>query len=144
MSPLDLAIPIGGIALILLVVWALGGLRDASLGDEAALVRHIALDYPDFAVGRITMGRDSRSALVFERGGRRALLLFSLGDKVGARLIEPRDLRACRITGGDLELRLADFGARRVLLRLGDGAAAEREGLRIDDWRAGAAAAAAA
>jgi hypothetical protein len=135
MSPLDLAIPIGGIALILLVVWALGGLRDARLGDEAALRRRIARDHPEFAVAQIMTDRDGRSALVFERSGRRALLLFSLGDKVGARLIGPRDLRACRIAGGDLELRLADFGARRVRLKLGDGAAAERAARLIDEWR---------
>lgn len=136
MSPLDLAIPLGGVVLIILVVWALGGVRTASLGDEEAVRRMLARDHPDFALGEVIVGRDVRSALGFDAQGERLALLHSVGDNVAARLLWPDELRTSRVQGGDLMLALADFGARPIRLRLGDAAKAERQRRRIEAWRA--------
>jgi hypothetical protein len=135
MSPLDLAIPLGGVALIIFVVWALGGLRTASLGED--VVRQLlARDQPDFALGEVIVGRDGRSALGFDAQGKRLALLHSVGDNVAARLLWPDDLRSSRARGGDLVLALADFGARPIRLRLGDAGKAEQQRRRIEAWRA--------
>ena len=63
MSPLDLILPVGGIALIVLVVWLVGGLRNASIDDADTVRRHLALDHPEFEPGELRLAADKRSAL---------------------------------------------------------------------------------
>ena len=68
MSPLDLILPVGGIALIVLVVWLVGGLRNASIDDADTVRRHLALDHPEFEAGELRLAADKRSALILDRG----------------------------------------------------------------------------
>ena len=89
MSPLDLILPVGGIALIVLVVWLVGGLRSASIDDADTVRRYLALDHPEFEPGELRLAADKRSALILDRGERRSAVLFALGDRVTVRIVAP-------------------------------------------------------
>ncbi|HMK71680.1 MAG TPA: hypothetical protein VK442_11970 [Xanthobacteraceae bacterium] len=132
MSPLDLILPVAGIALIVLLVWLTGGRRSASIADTDAVRRHLALDHPDFEPGDLRLAVDKRSALVVDRGERRTAVLFALGDRITIRLLAPGDLAGVTARDGDLTLTLADLGARRIALRLGDAEAARAWAARLD------------
>ena len=132
MSPLDLILPVAGIALIILVVWLAGGLRSASVDDAEAVRRHLALDHPEFEPGELRLAADKRSALAVDRGERRIAVLFALGDRVTIRIVAPGDLAGAAAHGGDLVLTLTDLGARRIVLRLGDAELAQAWAARLD------------
>ena len=132
MSPLDLILPVGGIALIVLVVWLVGGLRSASIDDADTVRRYLALDHPEFEPGELRLAADKRSALILDRGERRSAVLFALGDRVTVRIVAPGDLAGVAARGGDLVLTLTDLGARRFILRLGDAEAAQAWAARLD------------
>lgn len=132
MSPLDLILPVGGIALIVLVVWLFGGLRSASIDDTDTVRRYLALDHPEFEAGELRLAADKRSALMLDRGERRGAVLFALGDRVTVRIVAPGDLAGVAARGGDLVLTLTDLGARRLILRLGDAEAAQAWAARLD------------
>ncbi len=128
MSPLDLILPVGGIALIVLVVWLVGGLRNASIDDADTVRRHLALDHPEFEPGELRLAADK----ILDRGERRSAVLFALGDRVTVRIVAPGDLAGVAARGGDLVLTLTDLGARRLTLRLGDAKAAQAWAVRLD------------
>ncbi len=132
MSPLDLILPVGGIALIALVVWLVGGLRNASIDDTDAVRRQLALDHPEFEPGELRLAADKRSALIIDRAERRSAVLFALGDRVTIRIVAPGDLAGVAARGGDVVLTLTDLGARRLILRLGDAEAAQACAARLD------------
>ena len=132
MSPLDLILPVGGIALIILVVWLAGGLRSASIGDSETARRQLALDHPEFELGDLRLAADKRSALAVDRGERRIAVLFALGDRVTIRILAPGDLAGATARGGDLVLTLTDLGAHRIVLRLGDAEAAQAWAALLD------------
>ena len=132
MSPLDLILPVGGIALIVLVVWLVGGLRSASIEDADAIRRYLALDHPEFEAGELRLAADKRSALILDRGERRSAVLFALGDRVTVRIVAPGDLAGVGARGDDLVLTLTDLGARRLILRLGDAEAAQAWAARLN------------
>ncbi len=132
MSPLDLILPVGGIALIVLVVWLVGGLRNASIDSADAVCRRLALDHPEFEPGELRLAADKRSALILDRSERRSAVLFALGDRVTVRIVAPGDLAYVAARGGDLVLTLTDLGARRLILRLGDAEAAQAGAARLD------------
>jgi len=138
-SPLDLILPVGGIALIVLVVWLVGGLRNASIDDTDAVRRQLALDHPEFEPGELRLAADKRSALILDRSERRSAVLFALGDRVTVRIVAPGDLAGVGACGGDLVLTLTDLGARRLILRLGDAEAAQVWAARLDRLLIGAA-----
>jgi len=131
-SPLDLILPVGGIALIVLVVWLVGGLRNASIDGADAVCRRLALDHPEFEPGELRLAADKRSALILDRSERRSAVLFALGDRVTVRIVAPGDLAYVAARGGDLVLTLTDLGARRLILRLGDAEAAQAWAARLD------------
>jgi len=131
-SPLDLILPVGGIALIVLVVWLVGGLRSASIDDADTVRRYLALDHPEFEPGELRLAADKRSALILDRGERRSAVLFALGDRVTVRIVAPGDLAGVAARGGDLVLTLTDLGARRLILRLGDAEAAQAWAARME------------
>ncbi len=139
MSPLDLILPVGGIALIVLVVWLVGGLRNASIGDAEVVRRQLALDHPEFAPGELRLAADKRSALILDCSERRSAVLFALGDRVTVRIVAPGDLAGVGARGGDLVLTLTDLGARRLILRLGDAEAAQAWAARLGCLLIGAA-----
>lgn len=132
MSPLDLILPVAGIALIVLVVWLAGGLRSASIGDAETVRCQLALDHPEFEPGELRLAADKRGALAVDRGERRIAVLFALGDRVTIRIVAPGDLAAAAAHGGDLILTLTDLGARRIVLRLGDAETAQAWAARLD------------
>jgi len=131
-SPLDLILPVAGIALIILVVWLAGGLRSASIDDAETVRRHLALDHPEFEPGDLRLAADKRSALAIDRGKRRIAVLFALGDRVTIRIVVPGDLAGAAAHGGDLVLTLTDLGAHRIVLRLGDVVAAQVWAAQLD------------
>lgn len=132
MSPLDLILPVAGIALIILVVWLAGGLRSASIDDAETVRRHLALDHPEFDPGDLRLAADRRGALAVDRSERRIAVLFALGDRVTIRILAPGDLAGVVARGGDLVLTLTDLGAHRIVLRLGDAEAAQVWAARLD------------
>jgi len=136
---LDLILPVGGIALIVLVVWLVGGLRSASIDDADTVRRYLALDHPEFEPGELRLAADKRSALILDRSERRSAVLFALGDRVTVRIVAPGDLAGVGACGGDLVLTLTDLGARRLILRLGDAEAAQVWAARLDRLLIGAA-----
>ncbi len=116
MSPLDLILPVAGIALIILVVWLTGGLRSARIDDGETVRRHLAVDHPDFEPGDLRLAADQRSALVLDRGERRIAVLFALGDRVTIRMAAPGDLAGTAARSGDL-VRAASFYASAMRKR---------------------------
>jgi hypothetical protein len=131
-SPLDLILPLAGIALIVLVVWLTGGLRSATIDDGETVRGQLALDHPEFDPGDLRLAADKRSALAVDRAERRIAVLFALGDRVTIRIVAPGDLAGVLARGGDLVLNLADLGARRIVLRLDDAEAAHAWAARLD------------
>jgi hypothetical protein len=129
---LDLILPVGGISLIVLVVWLTGGLRSVTIDDSATVRRHLALDHPEFDLGDLQLAADGRSALAVDRAGHRIAVLFALGDRITIRIVAPGDLAGLRTRGRDLVLNLADLGASWIVLRLDDAEAADAWATRLD------------
>ncbi len=127
LNPFLLALPVAGIALILLVIWLTGGLKSARVDRAAALAR-LAEDLPDFHAGSLTVDTDGRLALARAAAGDELALVFAVGSRLATRKLKPRDLRAARTRpdpgGTRLILQTGDFARSRFELVLPDAEAA--------------------
>ncbi len=136
MSPLELVMPVGGVALILLVVWLTGGLRSASLADAASVRDLLAASHPGVAYDDIAVAADRRSAVAVAASGREAVLVLAVGDRITTRIIAPGDLAAVRSIGETVLVTFADLGVRRVRMTLEKTGRAERLAARLQGFLA--------
>lgn len=121
LNPFLLALPVAGIALILLVIWLTGGLKSARVDRAKALAR-LAEDLPDFEAGSLAVDADGRLALARATSGDELVLVFAVGNRLATRKLKPRDLRAAHLRpdpdGTRLILQTGDFARPRFELRL--------------------------
>ncbi len=81
---LDLLISLGGVAVLVLVSFLLGGWKSAKL-DEAAARDRLAFDEPDFRPSEWLFGGDGKSAAALSEDGAEAAFVFALGDGLATR-----------------------------------------------------------
>lgn len=129
--PLNPILPLGGIALILTLVWLTGGRRQASLTAPADAAAVLAAPEVGFAAIDIAMARDGSAALARDAAGHIAVV-FASGAKLATRKLEAADIAAVTLTPqadglAQLGIRTHAFTHPNFTLLL-DAAAAE-------DWR---------
>lgn len=112
---LDLAISLAGVALLVALSWALGGMKTIPVTLEAARER-LAFDEPDFLPGEWFVGRDAKAAAVTSLNGEETALVFALGDGLATR----------RFRHGAIGVERA---GKTVLFRLGE---PSRAAVRLD------------
>jgi hypothetical protein len=134
-------VPILGIALIVAVVWLLGGRRLVHFADAAAARRAAAEGIHGFTGGEVLLACNGAGALVRAADGDAVVVLTPLGDRIVSRLIEAGGIdRIAHRRDGDvveLTIRTGDFTMRKIRLRLNavDAPMAERwlQPLRLAD-----------
>lgn len=128
MSPIDYLLPVGGVILILAVIYLTGGYRTARVGDMDAK-RLFSEQVPGFKPSELLVAGNSLAALA--RDGRTGALAvaYAMGDKINARALAPGDVVGYRVDGGrSLTLRLNDFTHGTVTLALG------KETGNLNEW----------
>ena len=112
-----------GVALVVLLTYAVGDLGDARLADEAAARARLAEQVPDFTAATVLLADGGRGALL--AGGDEVALLIPLGDCFVGRVLARGDvLEVLSEETGSIVLRLDE--ATRPRLRLRFAAAAAR------------------
>jgi len=107
--PLDPRLPLGGIALILALVWFTGGRRRVRIADAEAARAVLGQPELGFIPAWISVAADGAAAIASDAAGRLGLV-FPAGAKLAARVLHPAD-----ITEQALE---ADPANGRACLRL--------------------------
>ncbi len=120
--PINPLLPLGGIALILALVWLTGGRRQARLGDAAAVRGLLAQPETGFHAAEIGLSHDGAGAIAADAAGHLALVL-PVGARLAARLLKPADIVAQRLDNRDagmarLELTTKGPAALRLALLL--------------------------
>lgn len=107
--PLDPTLPLGGIALILTLVWLTGGRQRATIatpGDAAAI---LAAPEAGFQAGEIAVSRNGNAALARDAAGRIAIVFVS-GARLGVRRLPPEEILSVTLApqpGGDIRIDIA-------------------------------------
>ncbi len=83
-TAVDLAISLGGVVVLALVSWMLGGWRTVRV-DAANAAERLALDEPDFAAAGWMIGADGAAAAATSATGRETVLVFRIGDGLASR-----------------------------------------------------------
>lgn len=121
--PINPLLPLGGIALILSMVWLMGGRRERRIAsaDEAAA----ALNVPEiaFRAERLALGRDGLAAIAVDAAGRLGLVVPA-GAHLVARVLKAGDVTEARLDGDALALstRASSHANFRVALPPGEAA----------------------
>ena len=126
--PLDPTLPLGGIALILTLVWLTGGRQRAMIAtaDDAAAV--LAAPEGGFQAGAIAVSKDGSAALARDAAGHIAII-FASGARLSMRRLAPEDILSVTLApqaGGNIRVDIATraFTRPRFALDL-DAATAE-------------------
>ena len=120
---LDLAISVGGIVVLVVVSYVLGGLRDAVVNEATAHAR-LKADEPDFTLSDIIVDTGGKTALAVSETGEGALV-FRHGDRLATR----RFNAGARPVGGDGSTVVMDMGEPTlgvVRCNVGDAATAAK------------------
>lgn len=118
MSPMLLLAPVG-VALLVFVIWALGGRGDASLKDEAAALQRLRQDFFDFTPADSLLDQaEGTSALFIAVSGYegKIAVVTTMGSDFITRLVGAGDVRHVDIDGAKLSFNLNDFTGRHVAL----------------------------
>ena len=143
-----------GIAAMVGLTWALGGLRTAVLADRDAAVDLMRRDFIEFEAGDGILSVDGTAALLAPAAdAERVGLVFAMGQRFATRILSPGDVvsvtevpaqRAARSARGvasdvapdvesvPLELRFADFTQPGLRVELPVGDAADRWRSRLE------------
>ncbi|MEX0645649.1 MAG: hypothetical protein WD076_10075 [Parvularculaceae bacterium] len=121
---LDLAISLGGVAILVAVSWLLGAWRSITL-DEASARDRLAFDEPDFVVGEWLFGADRKSAVAISADGGELALVKPLGDGLATRRIK-KGAAPVEAKGADVVIALGDPSIRKFRLKAADEKAAAR------------------
>ncbi|MDJ0627920.1 MAG: hypothetical protein QNJ44_06640 [Rhodobacter sp.] len=113
--PILLGLVVGGIAGLVLLIHLLGYSKPLTLRSESAARRHWARHFPDDAVTDVTICASGSTALVETDHG--PGLLWSFGTDTVARRLHSAE---ARITDTGVTIRLPDFSAPRVDVRMGE------------------------
>ena len=107
--PLDPTLPLGGIALILTLVWLTGGRQRAVIAtaDDAAAI--LAAPEAGFQAGEIAVSKDGSAALARDALGRIAVVFVS-GARLGMRRLALEDIVSVTLApqpGGGVRMDIA-------------------------------------
>jgi len=127
--PLDPTVPLGGIALILLLVWLTGGRRQAVITGPGEATVLLATPETDFSASQIVVSQAGDVALASDAGGRIAVV-FACGDRLAARKLSHNDIAAITVApqAGDmalLSIRTTAFTRPDFTLQLAAASAAD-------------------
>jgi hypothetical protein len=114
---LQLAISLGGIALMVGLCLFLFGAKVAALSTDA-VAACLARDVPGFRAGKVALSRDGTAALVEDARDGTVYLALARGDGVVTRRLMRGT--ALRCDGEELELLLNEFTLKRARLELAD------------------------
>lgn len=95
--PLDPTLPLGGIALILLLVWLTGGRRSLRMAGEADAIGLLAAPETGFAAVETVLSQDGSTALARDRDSRIAVV-FGSGANLAARRLGRGDIAAVSLS----------------------------------------------
>lgn len=94
--PLDPTLPLGGILLILSLVWLTGGRRQAAIAAPSDAAAVLAAPEIGFPASEMTVSCDGMAAIARDAQGRHAVV-FASGAKLAARKLEREDIVAVSI-----------------------------------------------
>lgn len=125
--PLDPTLPLGGIALILTLVWLTGGRQRATIATAGDAATVLAAPEAGFQAGEIAVSKDGNAALARDAVGRIAVVFVS-GARLGVRRLAPEDILSVTLApqaGGNIRVDIATraFTHPRFALDLAPGAA---------------------
>ncbi|SLN72813.1 hypothetical protein [Oceanibacterium hippocampi] len=129
MLPIEILLPVAAasVALVIAIIWMLGGRRTARL-DEAAVRALLAAEDPPPDIVHLLIGQDERAALAQDGAGQ-VWLAYAHGDRTNLRPLAAQDIRAAvvreRSGSALLELRLRDVARPWQVLACTDRATAE-------------------
>lgn len=89
--PLDPTLPLGGIALILTLVWLTGGRQRAKIATASDAAVALAAPEAGFRAGEIAVSEDGLAALARDAAGRIAIVFVS-GVRFSTRRLSPEDI----------------------------------------------------
>lgn len=89
--PLDPTLPLGGIALILTLVWLTGGRRHAKIATASDAALALAAPEAGFRAGEIALSEDGLAALARDAAGHVAIVFVS-GAQLGTRRLASEDI----------------------------------------------------
>lgn len=116
MSPIDYAVPVGGILLILVIIYLTGGYKTARVGDLDA-ARLFADQLPGFTADDILVAADGLAALARDVRTGALAVAYAMGDRINVRALPPGDVTGIRMDDeGRLTIRLDDFTHGSVTL----------------------------
>lgn len=84
MTPIEIAISLTGIAILIGLSWALGATRSVAVTKDLAIDR-LSFDEPDFKAGEWFIGADGKSAAASSANGHETALVFAVGDGLATR-----------------------------------------------------------
>ena len=101
-----------GVLAIVVLSWGLGDWHDVTLDDPQAVSGELKKFYPDFEIVDEILSADRRAAIVRDQSNALALI-FALGDRFVARLLDAKTLRGVQVdtpntSNAILHLSLAD------------------------------------
>lgn len=89
--PLDPTLPLGGIALILTLVWLTGGRQRTAMATANDAAAALAAPEAGFHAAEIAVSKDGNAALARDAGGRIAVVFVS-GARLSIRRLGPEDI----------------------------------------------------
>ena len=107
--PLDPTLPLGGIALILTLVWLTGGRQRATIATASDAAAILAAPEAGFRAGEIAVSKDGNAALARDAMGRIAIVFVS-GARLGVRRLAPEDILSVTLApqaGGNVRVEVA-------------------------------------
>lgn len=118
MSPILLLAPLG-VALLVLMIWALGGRGGAAFADEAAALERLRQDYFDYEAADCLLDQaEGMTALFTAKNGYEGqiALVTNMGDDFVTRMMGPGDVRNLALDSAQLTFRVNEFTGRRVAI----------------------------
>jgi len=119
--PLDPRLPLGGIALILLLVWLTGGRRQPPPLDMAGARALLSAPELGFAAVDVALGTDGRGAVARDDQGRLAVI-FAHGGRWAVHVAKAAELSPS-VAGNELVLTRRRFPRRYWRIALGNAGA---------------------
>jgi hypothetical protein len=125
----DLAISLGGVAVLIGLSCLLGAMRSIPVTTESAIER-LAFDEPDFKAGEWFIGADRKSAAAASVAGDETALVFAVGDGLATRRFRHGAV-SIEKSGSMLVFRMGEPSLRQLRLTAPDEDAAEQWVLRL-------------
>lgn len=114
MSPFLLLAPVG-VALLIAVIWLLGGRGSAALADDAAALARLRRDFFDYEADDILVSADGKAAVLTSKTDGIGVV-FAMGDDFTTRLLGAGDVDKLARQGAQLTFHIHEYTGRTVTL----------------------------